>query len=732
MSFLASALELAAKGFHVFPLNPKSKVPLIEDFPNMASRDPEQIKKWWVDPVLKMEQPYNIGISTTKFGENEALIVVDVDNKGVKNGDEEIVNLEIGGKIFPPTYTQFTPTGGRHLLYKSREARKQGSNVLGAGLDIRSRGGYVVGCGSQIEESYYTANNCSLSEVPQWIFDKCGEIKEKEEKKINENQTEIINEDFAKDRVVHYLVNEAPLAVEGSGGDQTTYKVAAKVKDFGVSEEVAFDLMWEHWNPRCQPPWNYNSIADKIKNAFRYGNLAAGTLAPETQFEPIHEPTEEEKNYLQNMNKEFALIYIEGSHFILHETLDEKGKKKRNYLSEMTFKRKFSPYTVQQGKGRPLSRAEIWLDWKGRREYKGLCFAPERDPKNGYFNTWTGFTVESTEYKKASPDARRGFDMFIEHARHNVCRNDTDLFNWLIGYFAHMIQKPYERPLTTLVFRGRKGTGKNALVDRIGKLLGSNHYLVAHDGRYLTSNFNGHLDACLCLVLDEAFWSGDKAAEGKLKGLTTAPEILIERKGKEPYAVDNLVRLVVIGNEDWLVPASNDERRYAVFDIGEGRKQDQEFFETVRILMDDKGGNQILLNYLKTFDLSKTNVNKAPNTSALLDQKTASLDPFYQWWLDCLSDGRIIGADFQQSWPEQIDKETFRNGFRRYMKERQIRSRIPEDRAVGKLLKNCLPKIVTDKKRREGEHLVNVYYIPSLNEARKSWETFIGHPVTWE
>ena len=100
----------------------------------------------------------------------------------------------------------------------------------------------------------------------------------------------------------------------------------------------------------------------------------------------------------------------------------------------------------------------------------------------------------------------------------------------------------------------RKGVGKNALVDRIGGLLSHDNYLVTHDGRYLMSSFNGHMESCLCMVFDEAFWSGDKSAEGKLKGLITSPEVLIERKGKEAYKADNLVGTIIIGNESWLVP----------------------------------------------------------------------------------------------------------------------------------------------------------------------------------
>jgi hypothetical protein len=717
MSLLETALHLANKGFHVFPLLPNSKLPGIEDYPNRATRDHKKIKDWWLDPVLELEQPFNVGISTTKFGDDEALVVIDVDNKGTKKGDDELLRLEIEGKDLPGTLYQVTPTGGKHLVYRHKEPVKQGVSVLGPGLDIRSRGGYIVGAGSVIDGKNYHVpiwNNVEVS--PEWLIEACGKAPEKSEVKVDVTK---INQDTATERAIYYLKNEAPQSIKGQGGDQTAYKVAAKVKDFGVDPATCLELMLTHWFEGSG--WTTEKLKAKVDHAYKYGQESVGASAPETQFEEIKE--DQEEFYLEKINKEYALIYMEGSHFILHETVDEKGRPKRNFLTEQTFKRRFSPYTVQKSG----TYAEIWLDWVKRREFSGICFAPERTPRHGYYNLWRGFTCQPKPYSEATREAQQGFDMFIAHTRENICRGDELLFQWLLGYFAHMVQSPWERPLTTVVFRGGKGVGKNALIDRVGALIGSGHYLVAHDGRYLTSNFNGHMDSCLCLVLDEAFWSGDKAAEGKLKGLTTAPEIIIERKGKEPYTVDNLVRLVVIGNEKWLVPASADERRYAVYDVGDGKKQNRKFFKEMRILMDDMGGKQILLHYLKNFDLSKVDVNEAPKTDALLDQKVSSLEPFQQWWFDCLSNGRVFG----ENWSTEIDKEMFRDTFARYCRTKQIRSRIPDDRSIGKLLKSVCNTMTTSK-RREGTESVHTYRLPNLEGCRREWENYMGQSCLWD
>jgi hypothetical protein len=720
MSKLQAALDLAAKGFHVFPLRENSKLPLISDFPHRATRDTHQIEDWWVCPIMEIEHDYNIGISTSRFGDDKALVVVDVDTKGEKKGLESLELLDVMGKELPATFHQMTPTGGLHLVFVHSEPLKQGVSVIGNGLDIRSKGGYIVGAGSTIEGKPYTSIDLKFSPAPKWLVHELGKAPEKSTVAAPEN----VNHDAAVSRAIEYLKNFAPESIKGAGGDQTAYKVAAKVKDFGVDQETCLELMMDHWFEGSG--WTPEKLSAKIEHAYRYGNDPVGAAAPEAHFAPV-EPSEEETHYLEKINKDHALVYVEGGHFIIHETVDHKGCHKRVFMNEATFKRKFSPFTLQK-RG---TYATEWLDWTKRREYAGVCFSPEQEPKYGYYNLWRGFATTPLQYDKGTVKQRKGLDMFLRHARENVCQGNEALFKWLMGYFAHMVKRPYERPLTTLVFRGSKGVGKNALIDRVGNLLGETHYVVAHDGRYLTSNFNGHLDSCLCLVLDEAIWSGDKSAEGVLKGITTAPTILIERKGKEPYRVDNLVRLVIIGNEDWLVPASTDERRYAVLDVGTGNKQDGSFFHEMRVLLEEEGGNRLLLHYLQTYDLSGVNVNVAPKTAALLDQKMSSLEPFQQWWFDCLTQGQITASDFGDGWENVVEASRFRSAFARYCRERNIRSRLPDERTIGRSFKQILPMAVRTKKWKEGS-TAWVYRLPELEDCRKAWEAYIGQEVTWE
>lgn len=711
---LDSALALVSRGFFVFPLVPNSKIPAIKEFPRLASTDPNQVLRWWAE-----NPEYNIGISTSTFGVSEALLAVDIDNKGAKKGDEEILKLELEGANFPDTFQQTTPTGGRHLVYRVTEPLKQGVNILGPGLDTRARGGYIVGAGSRIGGRTYTASDRRLALAPEWLT---ARLRRSPERKIAEaKRIEGVDPLRANARAEDYLENQAPLAVEGQGGDQTTFVVACKVKDFGVNQESCFELLAGHWNDRCSPPWSPDELFAKVANAYRYGESPVGVASPEADFKKIEEPPPV-LSPIAKLNEEYA--YIGGNKgIVIQETTDPEGNFTRHFIDVATFHQNLCSQTMTFGDG-PVPTTRVWLKHPDRRSYDDLCFEPGKNPPKRFYNLWKGYTVEPLD-RPPTDEEQSSLDEFIEHARLNICGNDPKLFNWLIGYFAHLIQKPWELPLVALVFRGKKGVGKNALVERVGYLLGS-HFTVVSNRRYLTGNFNSFIENKVMLTLDEAFWSGDKAAEGVLKDLITGTYHQIERKGQEPYRMRNRLRVIILGNEDWLVPATEDERRFAVFNVGNGRFQDRKFFREMREKM-ERGGYRLLLKYLQEFDISDLDVTEAPVTEGLHEQKIQAMGPFFQWWFDCLSEGRIVGSDFGNDWPAEIEKDRLRDALGRYTADRRISGRHPSIVAFGRQLKEVCPGADSDLRKQE----TRLYGIPALALAREEWDKRIGHRTKW-
>jgi hypothetical protein len=341
---------------------------------------------------------------------------------------------------------------------------------------------------------------------------------------------------------------------------------------------------------------------------------------------------------IAELNKTFAVVRIVNRVAILNEHLDAEGRPTFSLLPPDGFKLWLAnqaaeiPTTDDQGNPAiarvPL--APYWIKHPRRREHAGITFAPQGAPP-GYFNLWTGFAVQ--------PNPNGSCDLFKQHLLDNVCDGNSIWFNWVFGWFADVFQHPAGKCGTSLALRGDEGVGKTIVGETFGHLLGL-HYTQVADPRYVIGRFNAHLVRCLLFHCDEAFWAGDRVAEGKVKDLISGNRHPIELKGFEVFWVPNYVRVFINGNADWLMPAGKGARRPAVLDVADTRKEDIKYFGAIKQQL-EAGGYEKLLDELLSFDLSTVDIRHVPKTDALLDQKIASLGPEDAWWLDILKAGQL-------------------------------------------------------------------------------------------
>jgi hypothetical protein len=203
---------------------------------------------------------------------------------------------------------------------------------------------------------------------------------------------------------------------------------------------------------------------------------------------------------------------------------------------------------------------------------------------------------------------------------------------------AQLLQEPQVKIGTAVFLRGEKGTGKSIVGVCLGKLIGAAHTVPVNSPRMLTGTFNAHFETALLILVEEGFWAGDKDAEGRLKDVTTNETQMIERKGIDAIKTDSFVRLFGTSNADWVVPATADERRWFVLDVGDGRRKDTEYFEALLQQMEE-GGYEAMLYDLLRFDYGDLDLRNPPRTSALTAQIEEGFDHPERWWHGVLRDG---------------------------------------------------------------------------------------------
>ena len=109
--------------------------------------------------------------------------------------------------------------------------------------------------------------------------------------------------------------------------------------------------------------------------------------------------------------------------------------------------------------------------------------------------------------------------------------------DYLICWVASLFKEPME-PLPYLFLYGPQDSGKSIFHEAIERLV-TKGVMRADAAITSNSNFNAELEHAILCVIEETDLKRNRTAYNRIKDWVTSPKILIHRKGKTPYTVEN-------------------------------------------------------------------------------------------------------------------------------------------------------------------------------------------------
>ena len=278
--------------------------------------------------------------------------------------------------------------------------------------------------------------------------------------------------------------------------------------------------------------------------------------------------------------------------------------------------------------------------------YVNIDFIPYAVPdvsqfkSKSVFNTFAGMIHK---YNSEFTIDHNKIHRFLDHIKQIWCSGDEALYECTIKTFALYVQRPERKTKICLVITGREGLGKNIITDILrDHVIGKRYVCETPSMAKITGKFNAFVENKLLCVLNEAAnVSSDGAHEAQevLKDRIDAETIPIERKNIDPYTASDRCNYICYSNNNYVIKASTELRRYVFYQASDAKLGDSEYFRSLADDFNEHGAGIHLYHYLMSLDVSGFVPQRDFPTTTLKEQmKMDAFDKPTQWLIACCNE----------------------------------------------------------------------------------------------
>lgn len=277
--------------------------------------------------------------------------------------------------------------------------------------------------------------------------------------------------------------------------------------------------------------------------------------------------------------------------------------------------------------------------WNGdseRRIIDDYVFKPTSECTKNEISLFKGY-----HYQTLTPcENPKAIEMFRDILMAN-CNDDETTYNYMLKWFARMIQNPYQKSATCPIFINKKqGTGKDTICLWMKKLMGNHigHYQNDED---LFEKHDTRKEGAVMMYLEEVGSGVCKSKATALKAMITSDSMSINPKCEKGYSVPNVGNFIMTTNNENPVKIENSDRRFFPIETSSrllGKHEYwKEFYTTVKFDMGP--GNPEWLypvgKYLESIDLTSFNPRDLPENECkneIVEATVPAIELFLKEW----------------------------------------------------------------------------------------------------
>ncbi|KAA6384943.1 MAG: hypothetical protein EZS28_019531 [Streblomastix strix] len=281
---------------------------------------------------------------------------------------------------------------------------------------------------------------------------------------------------------------------------------------------------------------------------------------------------------------------------------------------------------------------------------------------------------------------------FQDHIILVISSNDTTVYEYILKWFALIIQHPEQQTRVSMILRGGQGCGKNTFTDVLSELVSGYSLRNITSLTLVTGQFNSILNNRVFIMLNEltTFSSSIGHEVDKLKQLITDPTLEIRTKFSSSRVEKNLLNFILVSNHLDPVHLDQDDRRYLVCQCDSKYTKNTQYFNNLFQHINQEDFYDNLITYFHKLDISQFDARIIPMTEAKKEIIEVSLTDIERFCIQYFKQLKVgwLCHEAQRYCPDSIKPANFRlqnhkncETIRQHIKNKNIRLyKIKEDK----------------------------------------------------